>query len=102
MLFHRSATTILNLSRNVARRTKSSMASGETASEASAGAGGLVVAVGTTFGTYMMADFLSNFIQHPTQKVRSFDFAIHVFFASTKKVCWSEKNRTTLVDDIFR
>lgn len=27
-------------------------------------------AVGTTFGTYCVADFLSNFIQHPTQKVR--------------------------------
>ena len=27
-------------------------------------------AVGTTFGTYVTADFLSNFIQHPTQKVR--------------------------------
>jgi hypothetical protein len=26
-------------------------------------------AVATTFGTYMLADFLSNFIQHPTQKV---------------------------------
>lgn len=30
---------------------------------------GLVMAVGTTFVTYMTADFLSNFIQHPTQKV---------------------------------
>lgn len=29
-------------------------------------------AVGTTFVTYMLADFLSNFIQHPTQKVRAF------------------------------
>jgi hypothetical protein len=27
--------------------------------------------VGTTFGTYMLADFLSNFIQHPAQKVLS-------------------------------
>lgn len=26
-------------------------------------------AVATTFGTYMLADFLSNFIQHPTQKM---------------------------------
>jgi hypothetical protein len=24
-------------------------------------------AVGTTFGTYMIADYLSNYIQHPTQ-----------------------------------
>lgn len=29
----------------------------------------LITAVGTTFGTYMIADFLSNFIQHPTQKM---------------------------------
>ena len=29
----------------------------------------LAAAVGTTFGTYMVADFLSNFIQHPTQKM---------------------------------
>jgi hypothetical protein len=25
--------------------------------------------IGTTFGTYMIADYLSNFIQHPTQKM---------------------------------
>lgn len=29
----------------------------------------LARAIGTTFGTYMIADFLSNFIQHPTQKM---------------------------------
>eukprot|EP00286_Rhodomonas_abbreviata_P029221 CAMPEP_0181299030 /NCGR_PEP_ID=MMETSP1101-20121128/6114_1 /TAXON_ID=46948 /ORGANISM="Rhodomonas abbreviata, Strain Caron Lab Isolate" /LENGTH=363 /DNA_ID=CAMNT_0023404123 /DNA_START=13 /DNA_END=1105 /DNA_ORIENTATION=+ len=29
----------------------------------------LVRAVSTTFGTYMLADYLSNFIQHPTQKM---------------------------------
>lgn len=28
-----------------------------------------IAAVGTTFGTYMVADYLSNFIQHPTQKM---------------------------------
>ena len=33
------------------------------------GAGVLVAGVATTFATYMTADFLSNFIQHPTQKV---------------------------------
>ena len=49
----------------VGRRFMSTTAAEETAT----GAGGLLVAVGTTFGTYMMADFLSNFIQHPTQKV---------------------------------
>ena len=32
---------------------------------------GLLTAVGTTFFTYMTADFLSNFLQHPTQKVSS-------------------------------
>jgi hypothetical protein len=26
-------------------------------------------AVATTFGTYMIADYLSNYIQHPTQKM---------------------------------
>jgi len=54
----------------MARRAKSTTSSTAAASEGSVGAGGLVVAVGTTFGTYMIADFLSNFIQHPTQKVR--------------------------------
>jgi hypothetical protein len=34
-----------------------------------AGGGGLAAAVGTTFVTYMAADFLSNFLQHPTQRV---------------------------------
>ncbi len=29
----------------------------------------LARAIGTTFGTYMIADFLSNFIQHPTQQM---------------------------------
>ena len=65
MLFSRDATS--NLARSVVRRAKSSSASAE---ETSAAAGGLAVAVATTFGTYMCADFLSNFIQHPTQKVR--------------------------------
>ena len=69
MLFQRSANTILNLSRNMARRAKSTTSSTAATAE-SVSAGGLVVAVGTTFGTYMIADFLSNFIQHPTQKVR--------------------------------
>lgn len=41
-----------------------------TAEEVGTGnAGALVTAVGTTFVTYMTADFLSNFIQHPSQKV---------------------------------
>lgn len=29
----------------------------------------LAKAVGTTFGTYMIADYLSNYLQHPTQKM---------------------------------
>jgi len=29
----------------------------------------MIAALGTTFGTYMTADFLSNFLQHPTQKM---------------------------------
>lgn len=37
--------------------------------EESASASGLLTAVTATFGTYMLADFLSNFLQHPTQKV---------------------------------
>jgi hypothetical protein len=40
-----------------------------TSQESSAAASnGLAAAVATTFGTYMLADFLSNFLQHPTQK----------------------------------
>jgi hypothetical protein len=74
MLFQRSANTILNLSRHVARRAKSTTTS--AASEGSAASGGLVIAVGTTFGTYMIADFLSNFIQHPTQKVSYCDLVV--------------------------
>jgi hypothetical protein len=64
MLFSRASTS--SLVKNVARRAKSSSAGAE---ETAAAGGGLAVAVATTFGTYMLADFLSNFIQHPTQKV---------------------------------
>jgi hypothetical protein len=39
----------------------------EVVEEAAEEGGSLAVAVGTTFVTYMIADFLSNFIQHPTQ-----------------------------------
>ena len=41
-----------------------------TVEESSSGSLALLTAVGTTFVTYMTADFLSNFLQHPTQKVR--------------------------------
>jgi len=39
---------------------------------------GLLTAMGVTFGTYMMADFLSNFLQHPTQLVRLHRAMSHV------------------------
>ena len=42
---------------------------GDAVASSSPGTGALLAAVGTTFGTYMVADFLSNFIQHPTQLV---------------------------------
>lgn len=45
----------------------------------SAGVGALLAAVGTTFGTYMIADFLSNFIQHPTQLV---SYAENAYFVA--------------------
>jgi hypothetical protein len=64
MLFSRASTS--SLVKNFARRAKSS---GAGAEETAAAGGGLAAAVATTFGTYMLADFLSNFIQHPTQKV---------------------------------
>mmetsp|Transcript_27042 Transcript_27042/g.45051 ORF Transcript_27042/g.45051 Transcript_27042/m.45051 type:complete len:231 (+) Transcript_27042:125-817(+) len=40
-----------------------------TSAEESPGGGALMAGVATTFATYMAADFLSNFIQHPTQKM---------------------------------
>lgn len=54
-----------SIARSSARRFKST-APIEHATE---GQGALMAAVGTTFVTYMTADFLSNFLQHPTQKV---------------------------------
>ena len=57
-------------SRGFARRAMSTSAKAGEEEAAQAGAG-LAVAMGTTFMTYMAADFLSNFIQHPTQKVRA-------------------------------
>ena len=80
MLFNRAASS--NLFKSAFRRMNKSTSAKEVATEAeSAAAGGLVAAVATTFGTYMCADFLSNFIQHPTQKVRtSIFYADPVFF----------------------
>lgn len=68
MLFSRAVTS--NLFRSIGKRSKSTVSGGKEAGEkASSAASGLVAGVATTFGTYMLADFLSNFIQHPTQKV---------------------------------
>lgn len=72
MLFNRAASS--NLFKSAFRRMNKSTSTKEAAAEAesSGAAGGLAAAVATTFGTYMCADFLSNFIQHPTQKVRTY------------------------------
>ena len=67
MLFNR-AFPRSSLFKGAFKRFKSTSAAPNESSGESAFA---VAAVGTTFVTYMMADFLSNFIQHPTQKVRS-------------------------------
>ena len=64
MFFARASSTLL--ARSSALRSKFSSAGAE---EAAASGGLLAGAVATTFGTYCLADFLSNFIQHPTQKV---------------------------------
>ncbi|KAL3757482.1 hypothetical protein ACHAWU_006689 [Discostella pseudostelligera] len=66
LLYSRAATSILGVSKNLARRAKSTSTSAASSEEAASG--NLAVAVATTFGTYMLADFLSNFIQHPIQK----------------------------------
>lgn len=72
MLFNRTSRSLF---KGATKRFKSSSA-GEESESAFAAA-----AVGTTFVTYMLADFLSNFIQHPTQKVRSNKGANHGFFS---------------------
>jgi len=69
----RSSSSLLRkpISRSFVRNnsTSKSKAAIEEATEASSDGGGVAVAVATTFGTYMLADFLSNFIQHPTQNM---------------------------------
>ncbi|GAX10077.1 hypothetical protein FisN_2Lh346 [Fistulifera solaris] len=65
MLFRQAFRT---LSRTFGRRRKSTATFGDEGASSS-GNGALVAAVGTTFVTYMTADFLSNFIQHPTQQM---------------------------------
>ena len=78
MLFSRATTSLLKKSIPVVRRAKFSSGAEEAASEG----GSLAVAVATTFGTYMLADFLSNFIQHPTQKVCLLNFVSFWFNTS--------------------
>jgi hypothetical protein len=58
-----------NSSRTVGRRAKSTATFRDEGASSLSGNGALLAAVGTTFVTYMTADFLSNFIQHPTQQV---------------------------------
>jgi hypothetical protein len=84
MIFTKAAAS--NFLRNVSKRAKSTLSGGEHAggSSESAGAAGLVAAIGTTFFTYMLADTLSNFIQHPTQKV-----SFHLWFLHFS---WEEIN----------
>ena len=55
--------------RNVPMRVVSRKMSASALPKEEPGAGALFAAVGATFVTYMTADFLSNFLQHPTQKV---------------------------------
>jgi hypothetical protein len=62
MLFNRASRNLFN---GAYKRFQSTAADVGSSEVAFAGMG----AVATTFGTYMIADFLSNFIQHPTQKV---------------------------------
>jgi hypothetical protein len=69
MLFSRSAALWRKSFPTIARRAKSNSA--DATDETASTGGSLVIAVGTTFGTYMIADFLSNFIQHPTLQVKS-------------------------------
>jgi hypothetical protein len=56
-----------NLSRTAAGRR--CMTTATDAAGGGAGTGALAAAAGTTFVTYVIADFLSNFLQHPTQLV---------------------------------
>lgn len=81
MLFSRPSSSLFT--KTFARRPafvrraalSSSKETGAEAASEEGASGGLVLAVGTTFVTYMTADFLSNFIQHPTQKV-----SLHHYF----------------------
>jgi hypothetical protein len=66
MLSSRASSSLLSASKGWVRRAKSFSSLNE---EAASTGGPLITGVAVTFGTYMMADFLSNFIQHPTQKV---------------------------------
>ena len=80
MLFSsRAFSSSRSLFRGATKRFKSTSAGPhESASSGGGESAFALVAVGTTFVTYMMADFLSNFIQHPTQKVCVVDFCFDV------------------------
>jgi hypothetical protein len=75
MLFSRASTSILSRSRNLVNKSvvRAKSSSAPPTEEAAEAGGSLAVAVATTFGTYMIADFLSNFIQHPFHKVSADD-----------------------------
>mmetsp|Transcript_26513 Transcript_26513/g.37235 ORF Transcript_26513/g.37235 Transcript_26513/m.37235 type:complete len:236 (-) Transcript_26513:262-969(-) len=62
MLFTKASSSLF--AKTFARRAMSTTAEGASSASSS---GGLATAVGTTFVTYCTADYLSNFIQHPTQ-----------------------------------
>lgn len=92
MFFSKAAYNSL-ITRNAARRVvskrfKADSSSAGAAAESSSSGGGLIAAMGVTFGTYMTADFLSNFLQHPTQSVSvyiMFHYSINA--QRSKKLC---------------
>ena len=71
LLSRTSNFTRLAVRRGAPKRGKADATAAESSS--ASGEEGLLAAVGVTFGTYMIADFLSNFIQHPTQQVCAHD-----------------------------
>lgn len=75
------------------------------ASSSAGGNGALVGAVGTTFVTYMCADFLSNFLLHPTQKVREFhkrSLGLLLFFVCSLKLTHNPTFRSSHFDHTKR
>eukprot|EP00957_Ditylum_brightwellii_P056294 4267023-Ditylum_brightwellii.AAC.1 len=64
MIFHNAFKSITPQLKVLRPNNLSTEASSEGGS---AGAGALLAAMSTTFGTCMITDSLSNFLQHPTQ-----------------------------------